>query len=122
MEAENHRTLVKGVSTAEYLEFSRHCARLGLAVPPRALVAELKQRFVCDFRGRPAFLQLPLFPRQDSAFLWRALDQEQVFMEMERQALIPPKLTDKEIAKQKHQERMRDWAREMDKKNARGGR
>jgi hypothetical protein len=124
MEAENHnhRALVKAITTDEYLEFSRHCARLRLAVPPRSLVAELKQRFAGDFRGRPAFLQLPLFPRQDSAFLWRSLDREQVFMEMERQAFSPPRLTDKEIAQQQRGERIRVWAEDRDRKIAGGER
>lgn len=88
--------LRKTITDAEYLEFCRHCARHRLSIPSREDVAKIKAKFAGDFQGRPAWLQLRPFPRQETPKLWLMLDREQVFMELERQVFTPPKLSDKE--------------------------
>lgn len=87
------------VSDSEYQAFCVRCAELRIAIPPRTLAAELKVKFVGTHNGRPAWLQLPAFPGQNSAFLWRSCERQQVFLEMLRQSNTLPKLSTAEEKK-----------------------
>lgn len=84
------KELIPSVSNEEYIEFCTHCARERIQVPSRFEAAQIRQRFVGTFNGRPAWLQLKPFWNQRTVGYWLLKDREQVLMEMERQLLTPP--------------------------------
>jgi hypothetical protein len=84
------KELIPSVSNEEYIEFCTHCARERIQVPSRFEAAQIRQRFVGTFNGRPAWLQLKAFWNQRTVGYWLLKDREQVLMEMERQLLTPP--------------------------------
>jgi hypothetical protein len=92
-EPEAINALQLSISDDEYLEFCRQCARERLSVPSEEDAARVKRKFVGDWNGRPAWLQLRAFPRQETVGLWLSLRRRQVLMELERQTETPPELT-----------------------------
>ena len=89
-EPEPINALELSIGDEEYVEFCRQCARERLEIPSRPDAAKVKRKFMGDWNGRPAWLQLRAVRRQYSARLWPQMDREQVLMELERQALTPP--------------------------------
>lgn len=81
------------ISEQEYVEFCQQCARERLPIPSRDVATRVKTQFPELWNGCPVWLQLRAFPKQREAIMWLSLEHHQVLMEVERQALTPPKLT-----------------------------